>query len=692
MTEQLAREFKEVDERAVSGLDQRRKVALGTIALSFCAWLRSRQGTSIYLQHDAETRNNADRWQNPHTLITSETAMLRLFEERLDPFPPDEAPPPPVGLMRFLWACTRGARGYILAFALLSASVSIYEAWLFSFLGQVVDLLSTWQSGGAAGDEESRVLWGIGIVLVVSIGLVALRTMVQHQILAINLPLRLRWDFHRLMLRQSLSFFSDEFSGRVTTKVMQTALSVREVLFTLIEILPGIGVYFIAIIALAGGFALKLMLPFLAWIVLFGLAMVYFVPRLGKVGQEQADARSSMTGRIADAYTNITTVKLFSHSKREAHFARAAMEDFKLTGFRQMRLVSQFEIVNQALVVALILGAGGYALWLWHQGEVGTGAVAAITAMALRINGMSHWIMWQMTSLFENIGTVQDGMATLTSGPKVQDVPDAKVLEPAGGEVVFDNVSFNYNGERQVLDGLTLHIRPGEKIGLVGRSGAGKSTLINLLLRFYDVDRGEIRIDGQNIAEVTQDSLRSVIGMVTQDTSLLHRSIRDNIAYGRPDATDEDIHRAAVNAQADGFISQLSDKQGHSGYDTLVGERGIKLSGGQRQRIAIARVMLKNAPILLLDEATSALDSEVEVAIQESLDEMMQGKTVIAIAHRLSTIAAMDRLIVMDEGRIVEQGTHAQLLEKNGTYARLWQHQSGGFLGEDRGLVEVMEE
>ncbi|WKV87222.1 ABC transporter ATP-binding protein/permease [Pseudomonas sp. B21_DOA] len=618
--------------------------------------------------------------------------MLRLFEERLDPFPPDEAPPPPVGLMRFLWACTRGARGYILAFALLSASVSIYEAWLFSFLGQVVDLLSTWQSGGAAGDEESRVLWGIGIVLVVSIGLVALRTMVQHQILAINLPLRLRWDFHRLMLRQSLSFFSDEFSGRVTTKVMQTALSVREVLFTLIEILPGIGVYFIAIIALAGGFALKLMLPFLAWIVLFGLAMVYFVPRLGKVGQEQADARSSMTGRIADAYTNITTVKLFSHSKREAHFARAAMEDFKLTGFRQMRLVSQFEIVNQALVVALILGAGGYALWLWHQGEVGTGAVAAITAMALRINGMSHWIMWQMTSLFENIGTVQDGMATLTSGPKVQDAPDAKVLEPAGGEVVFDNVSFNYNGERQVLDGLTLHIRPGEKIGLVGRSGAGKSTLINLLLRFYDVDRGEIRIDGQNIAEVTQDSLRSVIGMVTQDTSLLHRSIRDNIAYGRPDATDEDIHRAAVNAQADGFISQLSDKQGHSGYDTLVGERGIKLSGGQRQRIAIARVMLKNAPILLLDEATSALDSEVEVAIQESLDEMMQGKTVIAIAHRLSTIAAMDRLIVMDEGRIIEQGTHVQLLEKNGTYARLWQHQSGGFLGEDRGLVEVMEE
>ncbi|AZL74272.1 MULTISPECIES: ABC transporter ATP-binding protein [Pseudomonas] len=617
--------------------------------------------------------------------------MLRVFERWLDPFPPDEVPPPPVGLLRFLWACTRGARGYILALALFSAGVSIYEAWLFSFLGQVVDLLPAWQAGTAASGEESRVLWGIGLVLLASIGLVALRTLMQHQVLAINLPLRLRWDFHRLMLRQSLSFFSDEFSGRVTTKVMQTALAVREVLFTFIEIIPGIGVYFIAIIALAGGFALQLMLPFMAWLVLFGLAMLYFVPRLGKVGQEQAHARSSMTGRISDAYTNITTVKLFSHSKREAHFARAAMEDFKLTGFRQMRLVSQFEIVNQALVVALILGAGGYALWLWHQGQVGAGAVAAITAMALRINGMSHWIMWQMTSLFENIGTVQDGMATLTRGPKVQDAPNAGVLQTRGGAVTFDKVSFNYGGERQVLDDLTLHIRPGEKVGLVGRSGAGKSTLINLLLRFYDVNSGTIRIDGQDIAEVTQDSLRSAIGMVTQDTSLLHRSIRDNIAYGRPEATDAQIRSAAANAQADGFISQLSDKQGNNGYDTLVGERGIKLSGGQRQRVAIARVMLKNAPILLLDEATSALDSEVEVAIQESLDEMMQGKTVIAIAHRLSTIAAMDRLIVMDEGRIVEQGTHAELLGKNGTYARLWQHQSGGFLGEDQGVVESVE-
>ena len=609
--------------------------------------------------------------------------MLRWFESLLDPFPPKEVPPPPKSLVSFLWACTKGSRRYIAMLALLSASVSIYEAWLFAFLGQIVDLLTVWQAGEPASAQERRMLWGIGIVLICSVGLVGLRTMVQHQVLSINLPLRLRWNFHRLMLRQSLAFFSDEFAGRVTTKVMQTALAVREVLLTFSEIVLGIGVYFVTIIILAGGFDPRLMLPFIAWIVLYGLAMVHFVPRLGKVGQEQANARSSMTGRITDAYSNITTVKLFSHTKREAQFARAAMEDFKDTGLRQMRLVSQFEIVNQALVAALIFSAGGYAILLWHTGEIGPGAVAAVSAMALRVNGMSHWIMWQMASLFENIGTVQDGIATLTRAAKVEDAPDARTLQVSRGEVVFDQVSFNYNGQRQVLDGLSLTVRPGEKIGLVGRSGAGKSTLTNLLLRFYDIDSGQIRIDGQDISRVTQDSLRSAIGMVTQDTSLLHRTIRDNIAYGLPDATDDDVRAAAKGAHADDFIERLTDPQGRKGYDTQAGERGVKLSGGQRQRIAIARVMLKNAPILLLDEATSALDSEVEAAIQESLYKMMEGKTVIAIAHRLSTIAAMDRLVVMDEGRIIEQGSHAELLQKDGTYARLWRHQSGGFLGEE---------
>ena len=608
--------------------------------------------------------------------------MPRPIEQLLDPFPNESPAVAPTGLLRFLWACSQGSRRYLALLALFSASVSIYEAWLFAFLGQVVDFLANWQTD-TLSTQETRILWTIGIVVVASIGLVAARTIIQHQILAINLPLRLRWNFHRLMLQQSLAFFADEFAGRVTTKVMQTALAVREVWFTFSEIVLGIGIYFVTIIALAAGFDLRLMVPFLVWIVLYALTMRYFIPRLGKVSQEQAHARSSMTGRVTDAYANIMTVKLFSHTNREAHFARAAMEEFKLTGYSQMRLVSQFEIINQVLVVGLILASGGYALALWHDGAVGPGAVAAVTAMALRVNGMSHWIMWQMTSLFEAIGTVQDGIAVFSRKAKVQDRPDAQPLQITKGEVVFDQISFNYNGKRQVLDGLSLTVKPGEKIGLVGRSGAGKSTLVNLLLRFYDVDAGRICIDGQNIAQVTQDSLRHSIGMVTQDTSLLHRSIRDNIAYGLPNASDADIQAAAMHAQAHDFIQRLSDPSGRTGYDTQVGERGAKLSGGQRQRIAIARVMLKNAPILLLDEATSALDSEVEAAIQESLTEMMQGKTVIAIAHRLSTIAAMDRLIVMDQGRIIEQGTHAELLQTNGVYAHLWQHQSGGFLGQD---------
>jgi len=581
----------------------------------------------------------------------------------------------------------------------LSACVSVYEAWLFAFLGQVVDLLAGWQSGAVDGVQQQRVLWSIAIVLLASIALVTLRTIVQHQVLSINFPLRLRWHFHRLMLRQSLSFFSDEFAGRVTTKVMQTALAVREVLMNFSEIVLGIGVYFITIIALAGAFDARLALPFIAWVALYGLTMRYFVPRLGKVGQEQAHARSSMTGRVTDAYSNITTVKLFSHTRREARFARDAMQAFRHTGYRQMRLISRFEILNQTLVVALIGSAGGWAVWLWQAGEIGTGAVAAVIAMAVRVNGMSHWIMWQMASLFDAIGTVQDGINTLTRRVSVQDAPNAPALIVTRGQVVFENVSFSYGGEqaerdqaqegqsgrRLVLDGLSLTVRPGEKIGLVGRSGAGKSTLINLLLRFFDAQSGRICIDGQDIAQVTQDSLRGAIGMVTQDTSLLHRSIRENIAYGRPDASFDEICAAAVRAQAHDFIVQLSDIKGRSGYDTLVGERGVKLSGGQRQRIALARVMLKNAPILLLDEATSALDSEVEAAIQDSLNAIMQGKTVIAIAHRLSTIAAMDRLVVMDAGRIIEQGSHAQLLALGGVYARLWHHQSGGFLVQEEG-------
>jgi ATP-binding cassette subfamily B multidrug efflux pump len=449
------------------------------------------------------------------------------------------------------------------------------------------------------------------------------------------------------------------------------------------DIMVFVIIYFVTMIAVVGGFDAWLIVPFVGWLVLYVVALWYYVPRLGKVGQAQADARSLMTGRITDAYTNIATVKLFSHARREAGYARSAMQEFMRTAYAQMRLVTGFEIVNHTLSMVLILASAGVTLWLWTQGKVGVGAVAAATAMALRLNGISHWIMWEMASLFEHIGTVHDGMNTLSRPHAIVDEADARPLRVSRGEIRFEDVSFAYGGDRNVIEHLSLTIRPGEKIGLVGRSGAGKSTIVNLLLRFYDVEKGRVLIDGQDVSHVTQDSLRAQVGMVTQDTSLLHRSVRDNILYGRPDARDADMIAAAQRAEAHEFILGLTDPAGRGGYDAHVGERGVKLSGGQRQRVAIARVMLKDAPILLLDEATSALDSEVEAAIQSSLYRLMEGKTVVAIAHRLSTIAAMDRLIVLDHGRIVEEGDHRALLARGGLYARLWAHQSGGFLGEE---------
>jgi ATP-binding cassette subfamily B multidrug efflux pump len=522
----------------------------------------------------------------------------------------------------------------------------------------------------------------LAAVLAASPLVVGLFALLKYQVLFANFPMRLRWNFHRLMLGQSMSFYQDEFAGRVATKVMQTALAARDAWMTATDILAFITIYFLTMLSVVGAFDLWLLVPFVGWLVLYIGCLRIFVPRLGKVAAAQADARALMTGRVTDAYTNIATVKLFSHASREANFVRSSMQEFMQTAYAQMRLVSGFEVTNHVLSMALIAGTAGTALVLWTQGEVGIGAVAAASAMALRLNGISHWIMWEMASLFEHVGTVQDGMGTLSKAHMVLDRPGAPPLQVTRGEVTFDHVKFNYGGRRVVIDDLTLHIRPGEKIGLVGRSGAGKSTVVNLLLRFYDVEGGAIRIDGQDIATVTQDSLRAQVGMVTQDTSLLHRSVRDNIVYGRPDATEEQMIAAAKRAEAHEFIMGLADAKGRRGYDAHVGERGVKLSGGQRQRIAIARVMLKDAPILLLDEATSALDSEVEAAIQQSLYRLMEGKTVVAIAHRLSTIAAMDRLIVMDKGRVVEEGDHRSLLARGGLYARLWEHQSGGFLGD----------
>jgi ATP-binding cassette subfamily B multidrug efflux pump len=612
--------------------------------------------------------------------------VFRFFEKLVPPYPDTPPAELPHGFFAFLWACARGTRRYIAAMTLFTAVIGAFEALLFSMLGRIVDWLAKVEPARLWSEQRTHLIL-LGAILMGSSVLIAAQSLLKQQALAGNFAMRLRWEFHRNMLAQSLSFYQDEFAGRVAAKVMQTALAVRDTWMILADILVFVVIYFVTIALVAGSFDLWLLAPFLGWLGAYSLAVGYFVPRLGAVAKAQADARSLMTGRITDAYTNITTVKLFSHTQREAGYVRGAMAEFLQTVYRQMRMVTGFEIVNHLLSMGLIASTAGVTLWLWTRGQVGIGAVAAATAMALRLNGISHWVMWEMASLFEQIGTVQDGISTLTRRRTVLDRPDAKRLRVTRGEIRFEHVTFDYGATHavahRVIDDLNLHIRPGEKIGLVGRSGAGKSTVVNLLLRFYDIPRGRVLIDGQDIACVTQDSLRAQIGMVTQDTSLLHRSVSDNILYGRPEAGDADMVAAAKRAEAHDFIVTLSDPKGRTGYQTHVGERGVKLSGGQRQRIAIARVMLKDAPILLLDEATSALDSEVEAAIQQSLYRLMEGKTVVAIAHRLSTIAAMDRLIVLDRGRIAEEGDHRWLLAQGGLYARLWAHQSGGFLAEE---------
>ncbi|WP_405600201.1 MULTISPECIES: ABC transporter ATP-binding protein [unclassified Pseudoalteromonas] len=615
--------------------------------------------------------------------------MYRLFEKMTKAFPEDQPTQPPSTLFAFCRHYTKGMELSLVLMSISAAMLAILEVSLFSYMGQLVDWLTAYTPETLFVEQKSELIKMAVMLLVVLPVVVFFHSAILHQALLGNYPMSIRWLAHRYLLRQSVSFYQNEFAGRIATKVLQTSLAVRETVTKLLDVLMYIVVYFGSMVFLVAEADWRLMIPLLVWLALYICVQLYFVPRLKKIASSQADARSEMTGRIVDSYTNISTIKLFSYTQREEQYAKQSMDVFLQPVYKQMRLVTSLNFVIQTLNYLLVFSVAAVSLYLWSLSAITAGAIAVAVSLALRLNGMAQWIMWEISSLFENIGTVADGMKTLSNPIEVADKPNANTLNVSQGAIEFNNVHFNYGKAANettrspVMNGLNLTIKPGEKIGLVGRSGAGKSTLVNLLLRFYDTDSGSIRIDGQNITDVSQESLRRYIAMVTQDTSLLHRSVKDNILYGRPDATQAEMINATKQAKALEFINDLVDSKGNKGFDAQVGERGVTLSGGQRQRIAIARVLLKNAPILILDEATSALDSEVEAAIQASLDDLMTGKTVIAIAHRLSTIAQMDRLIVLDDGGVVEQGTHEELIAKGGIYAALWTHQTGGFIGID---------
>lgn len=608
--------------------------------------------------------------------------MFSFFEALIKPFPERAPEQPPKTLLAFILHYAKGMKGYLVTLGLFTVIVALLEVALFNLLGTLVDTLNASTPATYWSNHGSHILmYGLPVLLALPI-CVFIHSLFLHQSLLGNFAMRVRWLAHRHLLGQSVEFYQNEFAGRIATKVMQTALSVRESIIKLLDVILYVAVFFIGVMALVATLDLRLAIPLLIWMGVYLSILKYFLPRLARAASKQADARSDMTGRIVDTYTNIHTVKLFSHSQREENYAKAGMENFLGTVHPQMRLVTQLSTSVWTLNAVLIFSITALSIWLWSISAITTGAIAIAVGLVLRMYGMSQWIMWEVSGLFEHIGQARDGMNTLSTERTVLDTQNAQAITVEAGQVDYRQASFHYGKEAGVIENFNLTINAGEKIGLVGRSGAGKSTLVNLLLRFYDLKSGEITIDGQNISQVQQESLRQHIGMVTQDTSLLHRSVRDNLLYGNPGASEEEMIRASKQARAHDFILSLSDGQGRRGYDAHVGERGVKLSGGQRQRIAIARAFLKDAPILILDEATSALDSEVESAIQENLKTLMENKTVIAIAHRLSTIAALDKLIVIDEGNIIEQGTHSELLEANGTYAKLWQHQSGGFLGE----------
>lgn len=607
--------------------------------------------------------------------------LATLFESFVSPYPRELPQYSGQNLLAFIWECCFGVKKYIGAIVFFTALAGMVEALTFYLLGQIANRLGD-ISPAQLWDGCSSYIITLFTLLCFSPLIIAGSTLFKFQTLQGNFPMLLRWNFHRLILNQEISFFHNEFAGRITNKVMQTAMAVRDIVIAFFDICIFVCIYFISSAVVLASFDTWLLLPFIIWLVLYILICYYFLPKLTHVAKEQANERSNITGYISDLYTNIHTVKLFAHNKLEHQYALKLMKQFMNPVHGQQRLVSGFDLSIYTLSMLMILSTSSIALWLWMHGKVGIGVFTAATAMSMRFNNVSQWAMWVVADLFEHIGTAQDGMQMFTStvSSATNTITSDKDLQVTKGAIQFKNVKFAYNQSQNILSNFNLSIAPGEKVGLVGRSGAGKSTIINLLLRLHDITDGKIVIDGQNIQHLSPESVRNAIGMVTQDTSLLHRSIKDNILYGRPEASHQEMLDAAIKAEANMFIETLEDNQHRQAYDVHVGERGAKLSGGQKQRISIARVILKNAPILLLDEATSALDSEAEIAIQNSLYTIMQNKTVIAIAHRLSTIAAMDRLIIIEQGRIIEEGSHQELLQKRGVYSQLWAHQHDGFI------------
>jgi len=609
--------------------------------------------------------------------------LYRRFERFINIFHDAPTDSPPSTVWSFYLYYLRQVWPSFAALLVVGLASALIEVSLFSYLSRIIDMVNHSTPATLFRDNWPILLWMGAVALILRPIFIALHDMLVHQSISPSMTSMIRWQNHNYVLRQSLNFFQNDFAGRIAQRIMQTGSSLRDSAVQLVDAIWHVLIYAVTSLVLFAGADWRLMIPLILWMVAYSASLRFFVPRVKARSVVSSESRSKLMGTIVDGYTNIATIKLFAHSDLERQYAREAIQEQTEKTQNAGRMVTSMDLTLSALNGLLIVSTSGLALWLWSQSLISVGAIALATGLVIRLVNMSGWIMWVVNGIFENIGTVQDGLKTIAQPLSVQDAPQAKQLNVTRGNIRFEDVRFDYGGGRQVINGFNLDIKPGEKIGLIGPSGAGKSTLVNLLLRLYDLNAGRIVIDDQDIAAVTQESLRSQIGMITQDTSLLHRSIRENLLYGRPDASEEELQLAIHRARADEFIPLLSDSLGRTGLDAHVGERGVKLSGGQRQRVAIARVLLKDAPILIMDEATSALDSEVEAAIQESLESLMQGKTVIAIAHRLSTIAKMDRLVVLGKGGIAEMGSHHELLAQNGLYARLWQHQTGGFVGVD---------